>query len=165
MLLAPLIALAALVAAAPAPLPDPIPEEGILLSRQVSPFIYWRHGTDRRTLMACAGGGPTGTRNGDLIQIGMSYFRYCNPSWSVTGNINQGPTRCMDATLYPGNGVKPHMWQCYNGVWQQQWRYHADGTIRLDGHNLCLDVTDGDPTKPVQMWECFPGNTNQQWDL
>jgi hypothetical protein len=57
------------------------------------------------------------------------------------------------------------MWQCYDGVWQQQWRYHADGTIRLDGHNLCLDVTDGDPTKDVQMWECFPGNTNQQWDL
>jgi hypothetical protein len=60
--------LLALVAASP--IPNPIPEEGILLARQgTSATVLWRGGTDRRTLMACAGGGPNGSRNGDPVQM------------------------------------------------------------------------------------------------
>lgn len=70
------------------------------------------------------------------------------------------------------------MWQCYDGVWQQKWKYRSDGLIELVGHGkvrasmlkadhagLCLDVTDGDPLKEVQLWECSPGNPNQQWNM
>ncbi len=64
----------------------------------------------------------------------------------------------------PGNGVQPHAWECYDGAWQQNWVYHANGAVELAGRGLCLDVTDGDTTKKVQLWECT-GGPNQQWDI
>jgi hypothetical protein len=60
--------------------------------------------------------------------------------------------------------VQPHAWECYDGAWQQNWVYHENGAIELAGRNLCLDVTDGDATKKVQLWECT-GGPNQQWDI
>ncbi|BEI87211.1 hypothetical protein CcaverHIS002_0705570 [Cutaneotrichosporon cavernicola] len=142
-------------------------DEGRLLTRAEMKRILWRYGADRKTLVTCGGGPYVGARNGDKLTLATEYLRYCNPTWGVFGDhiTSVGsPERCIDATLSPGNGVQPHMWECYN-VPQQKWRYHSDGTVRLDGRNLCLDVTDGDATKKVQMWTCSAGNRNQQWDL
>jgi hypothetical protein len=60
--------------------------------------------------------------------------------------------------------VQPHLWDCYDGAWQQQWVVHSDGRIELAGHNLCLDVPDGNTDNTVQLWECV-GNANQLWDV
>lgn len=68
-------------------------------------------------------------------------------------------------TVDPGNGVQPHMWQCYPGAPQQNWVYRSDGLIELSGRGLCLDLTDGDTYKNVQLWACDGGNRNQQWDV
>lgn len=30
---------------------------------------------------------------------------------------------------------------------------------------MCLDVTDGDDKKPVQVWTCYDDNLNQRWKV
>jgi hypothetical protein len=57
------------------------------------------------------------------------------------------------------------VWECYDGVWQQSWTYHANGQIELTGRGLCLDVTDGNPELNLQLWQCYEGNVNQQFDM
>lgn len=67
-------------------------------------------------------------------------------------------------TVAPGNGAQPHLWQCYPGSPQQSWRFRADGTIKLDGKDICIDVTGGDSSQALQMWQCTSG-PNQVWNL
>lgn len=62
----------------------------------------------------------------------------------------------------PVAGTKVHLWTCH-GQAQQQWVV-ANGQVKLAGKNLCLDVTDGDPSKQVQVWDCVPGSKNQKFD-
>ncbi|GMK59493.1 hypothetical protein CspeluHIS016_0800990 [Cutaneotrichosporon spelunceum] len=157
--------LASLVVAAPAPA-----DEGHLVNRAYGASFRWRHGGNpgmQRTLVTCGGGPGVGYNNGDKVSLGSPVTRYCNPSWEVGNNhiisVND-PKRCLDSTLNPGNGVQPHLWECLGDVPQQKWTYRKDGTIRLEGKNLCLDVTDGNAANKVQMWECDPNNPNQQWD-
>lgn len=123
---------------------------------------------------------------------------YCHDGWYVENgqirNSNQYSSRvagCIDSTLCqspsrlpartsssltpdPGNGVSPHYWDCYPGVWQQSWTAHADGRIELTGTGkgatdaltqASASTSDGDVTKLVQLWKCYTGNPNQQFDM
>ncbi len=68
-------------------------------------------------------------------------------------------------TTDPSNGIKPHLWDCYPGAWQQSWTIHASGLIELTGTNLCLDVVDGVSDPGLQLWQCDADNSNQEWRL
>lgn len=77
----------------------------------------------------------------------------------------------LTLTSDPGNGVLPHIWDCYDGLDVQQWVYHSDGHIELGCTGYCLDVRDGyngdgiDPASTIQLWDCIPGSRNQLFDL
>lgn len=76
----------------------------------------------------------------------------------------------------PQNGGKVHLWQCYDGLRQQQWVVQNGSFVELAGTGLCLDVTDGHAvrydyppggpakyeTGGLQLWECAC-NANQQF--
>ncbi|KLT45729.1 hypothetical protein CC85DRAFT_282356 [Cutaneotrichosporon oleaginosum] len=150
---------------------SPVPE-GSLLPRTVVNTIRWRGDATRNQLTSCASAGPEGSRNGDRLDLIPQPMRYCGTSWYLNdgaiGTAWPGAPftgRCIDSTLYPGNGVQPHMWDCYAGAWQQSWTHHANGQIELTGRGYCLDVRDGVASNGLQLWECVDGNINQQFDI
>jgi hypothetical protein len=93
---------------------------------------------------------------------------------------------CLDAGTNPGDGSKVKIWQCYDGLPQQTWRYVSvygvgysfkiNGTSewrrkdkdtgQADCLDLCLDVTDGGfyNGNQLQVWTCGVGNRNQLID-
>ncbi|BEJ18238.1 hypothetical protein CspHIS471_0705150 [Cutaneotrichosporon sp. HIS471] len=162
------LALLSLAAAAPLS-----PTGSKLLPRDAS-RINWRGAAnlDMNKFSVCSSGPILGYQNGNPIQITGQDNMYCAISFVFNGQFfgldsqnTTSPEYCIDATLNPGNGVQPHAWECIDGAWQQNWVFHTDGRIELAGWGLCLDVTDGDTDKPIQLWECFAGNTNQQFDI
>lgn len=48
-----------------------------------------------------------------------------------------GTNFCVDAGVNPGNGSKLHLWQCYQGLPQQQWYWTNDNRIALTGQGEC----------------------------
>ena len=51
-----------------------------------------------------------------------------------------------------------------HGGANQKWKLHKDGTIRLEGHDLCLDIKGGSKDKGAQLcaWP-HNGGSNQKW--
>ncbi|KLT39264.1 hypothetical protein CC85DRAFT_200372 [Cutaneotrichosporon oleaginosum] len=83
------------------------------------------------------------------IQNGIKPYFFCR-AWQISGQI------AVTGTLGepPGNGARVHMWDCYDGLTQQQWVVEGS-QIRLRNYDLCLDVPDGQPGRNfVQVWEC-----------
>lgn len=76
----------------------------------------------------------------------------------------------------PANGGKVHLWQCYDGLKQQQWTVVNGSFVELTGTGLCLDIIDGHAvpgtyppggppkwlTGGLQLWECVC-NANQKF--
>ncbi|KAH6906254.1 G-X-X-X-Q-X-W domain-containing protein [Coprinopsis sp. MPI-PUGE-AT-0042] len=86
-----------------------------------------------------------------------------------------GTNFCLDAGSNPYNsqGVKLKIWDCYDGLLQQDW-YHSPANgkivlsqIRAGINGFCLDVTDGrfENSNEVQVWECTENNANQKWTI
>jgi hypothetical protein len=76
------------------------------------------------------------------------------------------PDLCLDAGVNPRDGSKVKVWQCYEGLPAQQWESFGSRQgfgRRLNGTNLCLDVTDGRFANgtPMQVWKCHTGSKNQ----
>ncbi|GMK59823.1 hypothetical protein CspeluHIS016_0900400 [Cutaneotrichosporon spelunceum] len=156
-----LFAVLGLVAASPL-----VPKGSKLLARDTQ-RINWRGAgnLDYNKLSVCSSGPMLGTRQNNM---------YCNIAFvvnsqffGVEGSSSNGtvPKYCIDATTSPANGAEPHAWKCIDGAWQQDWVFRPDGRIELAGRGLCLDVTDGDRSKNVQLWACDAGNSNQLFDL
>ncbi|GMK59824.1 hypothetical protein CspeluHIS016_0900410 [Cutaneotrichosporon spelunceum] len=149
---------------------SPLQERAQLLPRAETIQMVWRG--NGKKIATCSGGGPNGPRNGDPLTLLRGGVRYCGTPWTRVGQTYQsgyadGPFlgRCIDSTLDLRNGVRPHMWDCIPGAFQQQWVQHSNGWIELKGHGLCLDVVDGNSDNGIQLWECSEGNINQQWDV
>ncbi|KAF9447226.1 carbohydrate-binding module family 13 protein [Macrolepiota fuliginosa MF-IS2] len=51
---------------------------------------------------------------------------------------------CLDAGSHPANGVKMKIWQCFNNLPAQTWRFTPDSHVVLQNTALCLDLTNGD---------------------
>ncbi|KAF5323259.1 hypothetical protein D9619_013523 [Psilocybe cf. subviscida] len=73
---------------------------------------------------------------------------------------NQDGARVTLQNCNTGSGVNPPL--------RQTWSFEGS-TLRLDGTNKCLDVTDGGTANgtPLQVWTCVDGARNQQfyhWD-
>ncbi|WOO78987.1 Endo-1,4-beta-xylanase A [Vanrija pseudolonga] len=76
------------------------------------------------------------------------------------------PDLCLDAGTNPQDGSKVKVWQCYPGLLQQSWEWFGSRQgfgRKLNGTNLCLDVTDGNFANgtPLQVWKCYTGSKNQ----
>lgn len=73
---------------------------------------------------------------------------------------------CLDASSYPGSGVKAKIWQCYDGLEAQSFYFTGDNRIAVTGKGQCLDLTDGkkDNGNVLQTWQCIDYNTNQIWN-
>ncbi|WOO78205.1 Endo-1,4-beta-xylanase A [Vanrija pseudolonga] len=114
---------------------------------------------------------PTGwLGNGNAIQLwGCSPDDNANQLWALAknGHITSAkePSKCLDAGENAVSGSSVHLWDCYEGLAQQTWIVE-NGAVRLQGANLCLDITDGkvqDGTR-LQVWEC-DGEWNQKWTV
>src|SRR5580658_5055903 len=64
------------------------------------------------------------------------------------------------------DGTKVQIWDCTSNNPNQQWTI-AGSTVQWTGHDLCLDLTNGDQSDGnlIQIWSCVAGNTNQQWSF
>lgn len=76
---------------------------------------------------------------------------------------------------YNGSPVK--VWECLDGVPQQQWFVSNEGQFKLANTGMslhasdranqidfCVDVKDGEVTaEQLQLWQCTEGNANQVW--
>ena len=53
-----------------------------------------------------------------------------------------------------------------HGGANQKWKLHKDGTIRLEGHDLCLDIQGGSKDKGAHLvaWP-HHGGSNQKWRI
>ncbi|BEI86708.1 hypothetical protein CcaverHIS002_0700540 [Cutaneotrichosporon cavernicola] len=77
-----------------------------------------------------------------------------------------GFTQCLDAGGgWDGQTVR--IQKC-TGKWAQQWIVEGrNKQVRLANSKMCLDVTDGDDHKAVQVWSCHRKGhkdyRNQQW--
>ncbi|WOO84286.1 uncharacterized protein LOC62_06G007805 [Vanrija pseudolonga] len=98
----------------------------------------------------------------------------------TVGNIRlKGTNLCLDAGDWDsrGNGRRITLRTCGEGArGAQSWWYSNNGRVELAGpvprahsappkSGYCLDLTDGDPNKQLQIWTCYDGNQNQVWDL
>lgn len=84
-------------------------------------------------------------------------------SQTVTTYFNgpNGEKMCLDAGSYPiENGTPVHMWQCYDGLPQQQWKFTAYGQMSLADGSKCLDLTLG-TTNRIQTWDCSQDDGQQ----
>jgi len=94
--------------------------------------------------------------------------------WAAHGGNNQrfirdGPFiravhsgKVLDVSLQDGSIVQ---WEAH-GLENQRWEFHPDGTIRLEGSDLCIDVEGGsqDEGARVIAWP-WHGGANQLFDL
>ncbi|CAK9784720.1 unnamed protein product [Cutaneotrichosporon oleaginosum] len=101
---------------------------------------------------------PTPIQNGIKPYVGPDAPKFFCRAWQISGQIavtgTLGERKCLDAGESPGNGARVHMWDCYDGLTQQQWVVEGS-QIRLRNYDLCLDVPDGQPGRNfVQVWEC-----------
>ncbi|KAL1410262.1 hypothetical protein Q8F55_004268 [Vanrija albida] len=108
--------------------------------------------------------------NGTPVQLWRCSPGNRNQLWDqdVLGQLRlwAKPSLCLDAGLNPRDGSRVKLWTCYPGLLQQTWEHYSSihGTgRRLNGTDLCLDVTDGRFANgtPLQVWKCAQGNWNQ----
>ncbi|BEJ17516.1 hypothetical protein CspHIS471_0609170 [Cutaneotrichosporon sp. HIS471] len=110
---------------------------------------------------------PTPIQNGIEPYVGQDAPKFFYRNWEISGGQiavtgTLGERKCLDAGTAPGDGSRVHMWDCYDGLAQQQWDVEG-GQIRLRNYGLCLDVPNGQPgSNYVQVWECTCG-PNQDW--
>jgi hypothetical protein len=104
----------------------------------------------------------------DMLQSLATYGRgttpYIGNFGALTAPIVSTLTgQVLDATMTPGNGVRPSLEDWQRKDWQY-WVWEVDGTIRSYHTGQCLDVWGWSTTAwaPVQMWDCHSGN-NQRW--
>jgi len=71
---------------------------------------------------------------------------------------------CIDASSYDNGGVV-YLYGCH-GEGNQKWEQLVDGTVRLQGTNKCLDVSQFSSANgaKIVVWDCN-GGLNQKWTL
>lgn len=76
--------------------------------------------------------------------------------------INLAPNKCLDAPSYAA-GTRVHLWDCHGGA-NQNWQLQADGSLKIPGTNVCLDVRSSGTANgtPIQVWDCN-GTPAQLW--
>ncbi|KIJ34534.1 carbohydrate-binding module family 13 protein, partial [Sphaerobolus stellatus SS14] len=74
-----------------------------------------------------------------------------------------GANFCLDAGSDPANGIPMKIWECFNGLPQQNWFYTDDERIAETNQGLCLDVPNGNVTNSqvLQTFPCTNFNQNQ----
>ena len=88
---------------------------------------------------------------------------------NAIGNSSRGAIvgvggRCVDAQGGEKNGAPAISYRCSGGA-NQAWVFAMDHTLRLQDHNLCLEVANGSSATagpPVIVDRCS-GNHQQQW--
>jgi len=106
--------------------------------------------------------------NGTPVQI-----YDCNCTGAQKWIFQSGPTKvqlagtnfCLDAGSDPADGVLMKIWQCYDGLPQQQWYITDDHRVALENEGLCLDLPNGITTNSnqLQTWECTDNDIYQVW--
>ena len=94
--------------------------------------------------------------------------------WAAHGGNNQRFTRdgpfiraahtgkVLDVSRQDGSIVQ---WEAH-GLENQRWEFHPDGTIRLEGSDLCIDIQGGSLSEgaPVIAWP-WHGGANQVFEV
>ncbi|MCO8276213.1 ricin-type beta-trefoil lectin domain protein [Actinoplanes sp. TRM 88003] len=86
-----------------------------------------------------------------------------NQRWTVSGQTLQALGKCLDSPTSASAGSKVQIWAC-NGGSNQQWTFQANGTVRNNQSDLCLDVNNNQTANGALtlLWTCT-GAANQQW--
>ncbi|KAH8833973.1 carbohydrate-binding module family 13 protein, partial [Flagelloscypha sp. PMI_526] len=110
--------------------------------------------------------------NGTHVQVydcnGTGAQRWKMSTWSGSTKIQlDGTNYCLDAGSPIGNNVGLKIWQCYDGLPQQQFYITGDHRIAVEGKGQCLDQPNGNDAAgtQTQTYQCTTGNTNQVWTV
>ncbi len=92
---------------------------------------------------------------------GNQKFHYCNNGFLRSAHSG----KVLDVEGGVGQGNKIIQYTPHGGA-NQRWRFHPDGTIRLDGFDLCLDIEgcNSAPGAHIIAWP-YNGGRNQKWRI